>query len=749
MLYSRRTVQGQDAIPRIFAPLFPHFMKPSLLSLAVLSVGLVIAIGDATAQSGTSKTAMSNPLATKSTLVFQAPVFDKLKDTDYEPAIEAGMKKQLGEVQAIIDNPDPASFENTIVALEKSGLDLTRAVKIFFGLTGSAMNDTLQAIKERVAPKLTAHGDAITMNEALFKRVKAVYDNRAAMLQSPGSSGSMTPEDARLLERYNTRFIRAGALLDNAGKEQLKKLNEEESNLQTKFAANILKARSAAAIIVDKKADLDGLTEEAIEAAAEAAKAKGQEGKWLIELINTTTQPVLSSLKNRALRERIYKASTSRNSSGETDNGPLVVRLAQVRAQKAKLLGFPNWASYVMDDQMAKTPETALKLLAGLAPAAAKNAKAEAAKLQAVIDKETAGLPAGGRFKLEPWDWDFYSEQVRKAEFDLDEAAMKPYFNFDSVLVNGVFYAANELYGLTFKERHDLPVYHPDVRVFDIIDTGNTVIGLFYGDYYARDGKQGGAWMDSFLDQGYLLDQHPVITQNCNYVKPAAGQPCLLSFDDVVTLFHEFGHALHGMLSRQKYPLFAGTATTTDFVEFPSQINEALATDPVILAHYAKHYKTGEAMPAALIAKMKNARRFNQGYMTSEYLAAALLDIEWHMLGADVPLVADAQAFEDAALKKYGLLNPQVPPRYKTNYFSHIWGGGYNANYYAYMWSEVLDADGCAWFAENGGFNRENGMHFRSTVLSQGGSKESGQLFRDFAGRDARLQPLLERRGLN
>ncbi|MBP7513529.1 MAG: dipeptidyl carboxypeptidase II, partial [Flavobacteriales bacterium] len=523
-------------------------MKPSLSSLAVLPVVLALGCGSPEAPADKPvETLTANPLAAKSTLVFQAPVFDKLKDADYEPAIEAGMKKQLEEVQAIIDNTEPATFENTIVALEKSGLDLARATKIFFGLTGSAMNDTLEAVKERVAPKLTAHSDAITMNEALFKRVKAVYDNRAAM--------TMEPVDARLLERYNTRFIRAGALLDNAGKEQLKKLNEEESNLQTKFSANILKARSAAAIVVDKREDLDGLSEEAIAAAAEAAKAKGQEGKWLIELINTTTQPVLSSLKNRALRERIYKASIARNSSDSTDNKPLVVRLAQVRAQKAKLLGFPNWAAYVMDDQMAKTPEAALKLLAGLAPAAAKNAKAEAMKLQAMMMKDmelikslgvnkSTGLTADGqKFELMPWDWDFYSEQVRKAEFDLDEAAMKPYFNFDSVLVNGVFYAANELYGLTFKERHDLPVYHPDVRVFDIIDTGNTVIGLFYGDYYARDRKQGGAWMDSFLDQGYLLDQHPVITQNCNYVKPAAGQPCLLSFDDVVTLFHEFGHA--------------------------------------------------------------------------------------------------------------------------------------------------------------------------------------------------------------
>lgn len=685
--------------------------------------------------------------------MFQAPVFDKLKDSDYEPAILAGMKKQMEEVQAIIDNPEAPDFENTIVAMERTGVDLARATKIFFGLTGSATNDTLQAIKARVVPKLTAHGDGITMNEPLFKRIKAVYDNRAAM--------SMLPEDARLLDRYYTRFVRAGALLDEKGKSELKRLNEEEANLQTKFQDNILKARSAAAIIVEKKEELDGLGEEAIAAAADAAKAKGQEGRYLIEIVNTTTQPALSSLKNRALRERIFKASTARNTGGDADNTPIVARLAQLRAQKARLLGFPNYASYVMDDQMARTPEAALELLAGLAPAAARNAKAEAAKLEAMMMKDmdlikaagvnkSTGLMADGRkLELMPWDWDYYSEQVRKAEYDLDEAAIKPYLNFDSVLVNGVFFAAERMYGLTFKERHDLPVYHPDVRVFDIIDTGGAVIGLFYGDYYARDNKNGGAWMDSFLDQGTLLGQQPVITQNCNYVKPAAGQPCLLSFDDVTTLFHEFGHALHGMLSRQKYPLFAGTATTTDFVEFPSQINEALATDPEVLAHYARHYKTGAAMPAALVEKMARAKRFNQGYMTSEYLAAALLDIEWHMLGADAPLVTDVAAFEDAALKKYGLLNPQVPPRYKTNYFSHIWGGGYSANYYAYMWSEVLDADGCAWFAEHGGFNRANGMHFRSTVLSQGGSKESGQLFRDFAGRDARREPLLERRGLN
>lgn len=711
-----------------------HFAYRSLS----LALPLLVACGTNTPKQET----MTNPLSTASTLPFQAPVFDKLKEGDYKPAIEAGMTAQLAEVKTIVENTETPTFENTIVAMEKTGRDLTRATSIFFNLTGSATNDSLQAVKAELMPKLSAHNDAITLNDALFQRVKAVYDGR--------TNAGLDPVQLRLVERYYTRFVRAGALLDAAGKEQLKKLNEEEANLNTTFQDNILKARTASAIVVEKKAELDGLTEEAIAAAAEAAKAKGHDGKWLIELVNTTGQPTLASLKDRRLRERIYKASITRNTSGDTDNRPVVARLAQLRAQKAKLLGFPNWASYVMDDQMAKTPEAALNLLAGLAPNAVRNAKAEEWKLQQVLMKEVGDhVSQGEALLLEPWDWDFYSEQVRKAEYDLDEAALKPYLEFDSVLVNGVLFAAEKLFGLTFKERKDLPVYHPDVRVFDIIDTGGTVIGLFYGDYFARDNKNGGAWMSSFVDQSTLLAQQPVITQNCNYVKPADGQPCLLSFDDATTLFHEFGHALHGMLSRQTYPLFSGTNTSTDFVEFPSQINEALAMDPEVLANYAKHYKTREPMPAELIAKMRRANTFNQGYATSEYLASALLDIEWHMLPADAPLVTDVEAFERAALKKYGLDNAQVPPRYKTSYFSHIWGGGYAANYYAYMWSEVLDADGCAWFAENGGFNRTNGMHFRSTVLSQGGSKEGQQLYRDFAGRDARLQPLLIRRGLN
>jgi peptidyl-dipeptidase Dcp len=708
-------------------------LRKNLLPLSAIL--LMVACDPSTEPANSAmETTTVNPLLQPSALPFLAPPFDKIKDSDFRPAILEGMKRHLAEIDSIANSTEAPTFENTIVAMEKSGKDLSRASSIFYNLTGSATNDSLQAIKEALAPKLAAHGDAITLNGTLFQRIKAVYDNRAAM--------AMEPVDARLLERYYQRFVRAGAMLDDAGKEQMKKLNGEEANLTTKFEDNILKDRSASAIIVDDVKQLDGMPQEAIDAAAAAAKAKGQEGKWLIDLRNTTTQPVLAELKDRATRERVFKASVARNGhGGEFDNRTIIARLAQLRAQKAKLLGFPSWAHFVMDDQMAKSPDRALKLMADMAPAAAANAKKEAAKLQELVDKQ------GGGFTVAAWDWDLYAEQVRKAEYDLDEAAVKPYLEFETVLQNGVFFAAHELFGLSFKERKDLPVYHPDVRVFDIIDTNGTVMGLFYGDYYARDNKNGGAWMSSFVDQSSLLGQRPVITQNCNYVKPAAGQPCLLSWDDVTTLFHEFGHALHGMLSDQKYPKFSGTATATDFVEFPSQVNENWAMVPHVFNNYAKHYKTGEVMPEVLSEKLRKASKFNQGYMTTEYLAAALLDLEWHSLSADAPLVTDVDAFEKAALQKYGLDIAMVPPRYRSCYFSHAWTG-YAANYYAYLWSEVMDADAYAWFNENGGLTRANGNKFRAAILSQGGSKPEDQLYRDLTGRDPRVEPLLVKRGL-
>ena len=577
-------------------PLFFHmpmlYMNHSLVRLGLIAL-IAFSCGRPEDPAQTEKNPM-NPLLQKSTLPFQAPRFDKFTDADFRPAIEAGMVSHLAEVQAIANNPEAPTFENTIVALEKSGRDLGRASGIFYNLTGSATNDSLQAVKADLAPKLAAHSDAISLDPALFVRIKALYDKRESL--------GLDAVDARLLDRYYTRFVRAGALLDEPGKARMKKLNEEEAELIARFEDNILKERSASAILVDDVKQLDGMTPESIEAAASAAAGKGESGKWLIDLRNTTQQPSLAELTDRSLRERIMKASLTRNGRGnEFDNRRIIARLAQLRAEKAQLLGFPNWATFVMDDQMAKTPDAAMELLGGMAPAAAKNAKAEAAKLQALIDKQQGG------FDVRSWDWDLYAEQVRKAEYDLDEAAVKPYLEFETVLQNGVFFAANKLFGLSFKERNDLPVYHPDVRVFDILDSTGEVMGLFYGDYYARDNKNGGAWMSSFLDQSTLLDQRPVITQNCNYVKPAAGQPCLLSWDDVTTLFHEFGHALHGMLSAQKYPKFSGTATATDFVEFPSQVNENWAMVPKVFNNFAKHYKTGEVMPAALSHKLSTA----------------------------------------------------------------------------------------------------------------------------------------------
>ncbi|MEZ4756519.1 MAG: M3 family metallopeptidase [Flavobacteriales bacterium] len=707
------------------------------LALPVLTVAAVLA-SCSTQETPSENTPMDtladNPLLQASTLPFQAPHFDRIKDAHFRPAIVEGMRRHLEEVKAIATNTEAPTFANTIEAMEQSGKDLNRASAVFYNLTSSHTNDSLQAIKSDLAPKLAAHSDAIALDPALFVRIKALYEQRASL--------GLDAVQERLLDRYYTRFVRAGALLDEAGKERMKKLNEEEADLITRFEDNILKERAASAIVVDDVKQLEGMSPEAIDAAAANAKAKGNEGKWLIDLRNTTTQPALAELKDRGLRERIMKASLARNGRGnEFDNKGIISRLAQLRAEKAKLLGFPTWAHYVMDDQMAKSPDRALKLMADMAPAAAANARKEAAKLQAIVDQQ------GGGFQVASWDWDLYAEQVRKAEYDLDEAAVKPYLEFETVLQNGVFFAANQLFGLSFKERNDLPVYHPDVRVFDIIDTTGEVIGLFYGDYYARDTKSGGAWMSSFLDQTTLLGQQPVITQNCNYVKPAAGQPCLLSWDDVTTLFHEFGHALHGMLSAQKYPKFSGTATSTDFVEFPSQVNENFALVPAVFNNFAKHYKTGEVMPAELAEKLRKASKFNQGYATTEYLAAALLDLEWHSLSADAPLVTDVEAFEAAALKKYGLDLAQVPPRYRSTYFSHCWTG-YAANYYAYLWSEVMDADAYAWFNENGGMTRANGDKFRAAILSQGGSKPEAQLYRDLTGRDPSVEPLLVKRGL-
>jgi peptidyl-dipeptidase Dcp len=678
--------------------------------------------------------AQTNPFLTPSALQYQAPPFDKIKDTDYQPAIEEGMKRQIAEIDAIANNPDPPTFDNTIVAMERSGDLLTRVGKVFFNLTQSNTNDTLQKVESEEAPKLAAHQDTIFLNSKLFARVKAIYDQRDAL--------GFDAESKYLVERYYRNFIRAGAQLSDADKTTLRALNQEESTLSTQYRQKILADTDASAVVVDTKAELAGLSDADIAAAAQRAKDRKLDGKYVLTLQNTTQQPPLTFLKNRALRERLFNASSQRgNHGGPNDTRVNVTRLAQLRAQKARLLGFATYAAYVLDDQMAKTPDTAIKLMTDMVPATTGKARDEAAAMQKLIDKQRGG------FQLAPWDWQYYAEQVRKAEYALDETQVKQYFELNRVLQHGVFYAANNLYGLTFKERHDIPVYNPDVRVFEVFNPDGSSLALFYADYYSRPNKSGGAWMDTFVDQSSLLGLKPVVFNVANFTKPAAGQPALISFTDVTTMFHEFGHALHGMFSNVKYPTLTGTSVPRDFVEFPSQFNEHWALDPTVFAHYATDYKTGAPMPATLVDKIKKSRTFNQGYALGEYLEAALLDMTWHTLPSDAAL-QDVNTFEPAALRRFNIAIPQIPPRYHTTYFSHIWGGGYAAGYYAYLWSELIDDDAYYWFKENGGMTRANGQRFRDMVLSRGGSQEAAAMYRAFRGRDPIVDPLLIERGL-
>ena len=678
--------------------------------------------------------ASTNPLLSASTLPFQAPPFDKIKDSDYLPAFNEGMKQHLAEVRKIADNPEPATFDNTIEALERSGETLTRVSRIFFGLVQADTNDARQKIQEEVAPKLADHQDEINLDPKLFARIKTIYDQRQSL--------GLDPVQLRLVERDYQEFVRAGAQLNDADKASLRKLNVEETTLATQFHTRLVAATAAGAVVVDDKAKLAGLDEDAINTAAADAKDRKLDGKYLLPLQNTTQQPVLGSLSDREQRAAVLKASETRAEKGDAnDTRQTVQRLAQLRAQKAKLLGFDNYAAYSLADQMAKTPAAALKLLTDTVPAATAKARGEIGEMQKVIDAQKGG------FKLAASDWDFYAEQVRKAQYDLDETQIKPYFEMDNVLQNGVFYAATQLYGITFKPRTDIPTYHADMKVYEVFDKDGTSLALFYTDYFKRDSKSGGAWMDVFVEQDGLTGAKPVVYNVCNFTKPAAGQPALLSFDDVTTMFHEFGHALHGMFSKVKYPSIAGTSTSRDFVEFPSQFNEHWALDPKVFANYAKNYKTGEPMPQALVDKILKARTFNQGYATTEYLSAALLDLAWHTQPADAPL-QDVASFEAGALKKFKVDLPQVPPRYRTTYFDHIWGGGYSAGYYAYFWAEVLDHDAFEWFKENGGLTAQNGQVFRDKILSRGNSVELADLYREFRGKDPSVEPLLVNRGL-
>ena len=716
-------------------------MSRTVVLAAAISLALAACSGKestpvpaAPAASQSPAPAAANPLLSASTLPFQAPPFDKIKDADYLPAFEEGMKQHLAEIRKIADNAEPATFANTIEAMERSGETLNRVQRIFFGLVQADTNDERQKIQETVAPKLAEHQDEISLDPKLFARIKAIYDQRDTL--------NLEPEQKRLVERDYEEFVRAGAQLSDADKATLRKLNVEETTLATQFHTKLVAATAAGAVVVDDKAKLDGLSEGDIASAAQDAAARKLDGKYLLALQNTTQQPVLASLKDRELRTQVMAASQSRAEKGDAnDTRQTIQRLAQLRAQKAKLLGFDSYAAYSLGDQMAKTPAAALKLLTDTVPAATAKARSEIAEMQKVIDAQKGG------FKLAASDWDFYAEQVRKAKYDLDESQIKPYFELDNVLKNGVFYAATELYGITFKERTDIPTYNPDMKVYEVFDQDGTSMALFYTDYYKRDSKSGGAWMDVFVEQDGLTGAKPVVYNVCNFTKPAPGQPALLSFDDVTTMFHEFGHALHGMFSKVKYPSIAGTATSRDFVEFPSQFNEHWASDPKVFAHYAKHYQTGEAMPAELVEKIKKARTFNQGYATTEYLSAALLDLAWHTQPADAPL-QDVDKFEADALKKFKVDVAEVPPRYRTTYFDHIWGGGYSAGYYAYIWSEVLDDDAFEWFKENGGLSRKNGDIFRAKILSRGNTVDLATLYRDFRGKDPSVEPLLENRGL-
>ncbi len=676
----------------------------------------------------------SNPFYAPSTLPFQAPPFDKIKDEDYQPAIEAGIAQQQAEIQAIANSPEPPTFDNTIVAMEKTGLLLDRVNAVFEGVTGANTNPTLQKVKTIEAPKLAAHRDFILLNTKLFARIAAIYKQRASL--------KLDPESLRLVEHDYDEFVHAGANLSETEKKELRKLNEEASSLEDAFGNKLLAANKQGAFVTTDQAVLAGFSADRLAAAAQTAKGRQIEG-FVIPLQNTTQQPDLVLLSNRDTRQSIYEHSWNRTERGDAnDTRDTVARLAQLRAQKAKLLGYPSFAAWKLEDQMAKTPEHALQFMDAIVPPSTAKAAREAKDIQAVIDAQKGG------FQLQPWDWNFYAEQVRKARYDLDDAQLRPYFEINNVLQYGIFYAANQLYGITFKERHDIPVYQPDVRVFEVFDGNGKHLALFYCDYFKRDNKEGGAWMSEFVSQSRLLGTSPVVYNVLNVQKPAEGEPALVSFTNVITMFHEFGHALHGMFSDAEYPTLAGTSTATDFVEFPSQFNEHWALYPSVFSHYARHYKTGELMPQDLAARITAADMFNKGYDMTEVLAAAELDMQWHALPATAPL-QNPDEFEKQALDRTHLNVSYVPPRYRSSYFNHIWGGaGYSAGYYAYLWTQMLADDAYQWFVDHGELTRANGDRFRQMVLSRGNTEDLARMYEDWRGAPPNTKAMLKYRGL-
>ena len=674
----------------------------------------------------------SNPFAAPSSLPFNYPPFDKIKNEDFGPAYAEGMRQQAAQIEAIANNKAAPTFDNTIVAMEGSGRLLNRVGSAFNTLTGSYTNDTLIALDKELAPKLSAHSDAIRLNPKLYARIKALYDKRTKL--------ALDAESQYLIERYHTDFVRAGAQLSDADKQKLKAMNGQLAALSTQFAQNVLKEANASALVVNTREELAGMSDKQIAVAAAEAKKRSLDGKFVIPVVNTTQQAGLSVLTNRATREKLLAASLARGArGGEFDNTGVVLQIAKLRAERAALLGYPNYAAYNLEDQTAKTTGAVNSLLAEFAKPAVNNARREAAEIQKAIDADKGGFQAAAH------DWAFYSDKVRQQRYAFDASQLRPYFELNNVLQNGVFFAANKEFGLTFKERKDLPTYDADVRTFDVFDADGKQLAIFTLDPYARSTKRGGAWANAWVAQSKLLGTRPVIANNLNVAKPAAGEPTLLTYDEVRTTFHEFGHALHSMFSDVKYPRL--TRVPRDYVEFPSQVNEMWMAWPEVLANYAKHYQTGAPMPKELLEKVQASQQFNEGFRTTEYLAASLLDQAWHQLTpGQIP--TDVLAFEADALKKAGVDFALVPPRYRTTYFSHTFSGGYSAGYYGYLWAEKLDADTVNWFKEHGGLTRKNGDHFRKTLLSRGGTMDAMQMYRGFSGRDAQVGPLLEKRGL-
>jgi peptidyl-dipeptidase Dcp len=695
---------------------------------------LALTTGSLPSRAGAAEFGPANPFYSASTLPFHAPPFDRIKDEDYQPAIEAGMAQQLAEMERIANNAAPPTLANTFIAMEKTGRLLARAQLAFSGVSNANTNPALQSAKTALAPKTAAHADAIHLNERLFKRVAAVYKERGAL--------KLDPESLRLVEVTYDEFVHAGANLTDADKAQLSKLNEEASTLSNDFSTKLLEATKNGAYSTTARTALAGLSDAQLSAAAQAAQNRKAEG-YVIPLQNTTQQPPLAALSVRATRDAIFQNSWNRTERGDAnDTRAIIARLAQLRAQRAQLLGFSSHAAWKLEDQMAKTPQAALEFMDALVPIATAKAASEAKDIQAVIDAQQGG------FTLQPWDWDFYGEQVRKAQYDLDDAEIKPYFELNNVLENGVFHAATQLYGIRFKERKDIPVYQSDMRVFEVTDVDGKPLALFYCDYFKRDNKNGGAWMSLFVRPSKLLSELPVVYNVANLPKPAAGEPALVSFDDVITMFHEFGHALHGMFANTRYPTLSGTTPARDFVEFPSQFNEHWAIYPAVFDHYARHYKTGASMPDALVEKIKKAKNFNEGYALTELLAAAELDMQWHVLPASAPL-QDPDEFERQALAKTHLDVHAVPPRYRSSYFSHIWDSGYSAGYYAYLWTQMLDDDAYQWFDDHGGLSRANGDRFRRMILARGNTQELASMYEIWRGKRPTIDAMMKYRGFH